>query len=59
MKNAYAVSAGVWEIVQDTDTNEVYLYKYGDLLETWQESKRLTWEEMYEILSRKSNGGEN
>lgn len=51
----YAVSAGVWEIKQDTDTNEVYLYKYGEIIETWKESRLLTWEEMYEILSRKSN----
>ena len=51
----YAVSAGIWEIKQDAETNEVYLYKYGELVEVWKESRLLTWEELYEILSQKSN----
>ena len=48
------VSAGVWEIFQNADTNEVTLYKYGEPVETWRESKALSWDELYELLARKS-----
>lgn len=54
MDNRYGVSAGVWEIYQDMNTNEVCLYQYGEIVETWKEPKALTWEEMHDLLARKS-----
>ena len=54
MESRYGASSGIWEIYQDMATNEVSLYTYGELVETWKESRRLSWDELFEIMAKKS-----
>ena len=49
-----AVQQGIWKLEQNSDTKEMSLYKYGGIVEKWQEESLLSWEQMYEVLLRES-----
>lgn len=55
MENKFAVSAGkVWRIEQNAQTFEIVLYKYNNAVGRWPSERLLTWEELYNMLLRKS-----
>lgn len=54
MDNYYGITSGIWMIRQDMTTHSVEILKYGEVVETWLENRTLTWNEMLEILAKKS-----
>lgn len=52
------VSIGVWKLMQNTDTKEVVLTKYGHTVKNWKLDKLLKEDEMQNMLLRESYKGE-
>lgn len=49
----YAVEANFWKISQDEDTLVLTFSRLDEELDTWQEERRYTHEELYDILVQK------
>ena len=46
--------SGIWSIKQDSESLIVRLLQYGREVDAWQGEKRYTFEELHDLLVRKS-----
>lgn len=54
MEQSYAVSSGIWRVEQYAGSKEVVLLKYGEMIDHWTGEKIYSFDELHEILLRKS-----
>lgn len=54
MEQSFAVSSKIWKVKQDSASLEVFLMKYGEVIEHWQGEKIYSFDELHEILLKKS-----
>ena len=54
METSYAVAQGIWRVEQNSVSKEVYLVKYGEMIDHWTGDKIYSFEELYEILLKES-----
>lgn len=54
MERSFAVSQGIWRVEQDCDSLEVFLIKYGNMIDHWKGEKIYTFEELHDILIKES-----
>ena len=50
----FAAMSGIWKVEQNSETLEMRLYKYGHEIERWQGEKEYSFEELHEILMKKT-----
>lgn len=46
--------SGIWGITQDSKSLVVRLLKYGKEVDSWEADRRYTFEELHDLLVRKS-----
>lgn len=48
------VKQGIWELEQDNESMVVRLLKYGQVIDEWVGDRVYKWEELYDLLLKKS-----
>lgn len=48
------VEQGIWKLEQDNESMVVRLLKYGQVIDEWVGDRVYKWEELYDLLLKKS-----
>lgn len=48
------VEQGIWKLEQDNESMVVRLLKYGQVIDEWVSDRVYKWEELYDLLLKKS-----